>query len=250
MRNLPLTVFLAFLLLNATVFAQRKEYTNDRKEYKVVADEPTTEIENWYLEERFIVADQNDDSLLSKDELKKFDVEFSYYLVDQNFTLTDLNKDAQLSYNEISKRVKSEFAYRHAMDVKNLRQYQADYPFLASTISAGDVKYVKKNPELAAKLFGNFYWMSQNALLAKQIYNDHIWAASNPSAIVALHKNLRFMVAYPAQARELYRYTVATDRLPEMLGWRNDHKDLIRKYSNFERFSNLMFMNGGIRIAN
>ncbi|MEZ4827301.1 MAG: hypothetical protein R3C61_13635 [Bacteroidia bacterium] len=63
-----------------------------------------SDITTWYLEERFIIADQNDDALLSKSEMKVFADEFCYYLADRYFELADRNQDGFLSFNEINLR--------------------------------------------------------------------------------------------------------------------------------------------------
>ncbi|MEZ4777004.1 MAG: EF-hand domain-containing protein [Bacteroidia bacterium] len=204
----------------------------------------SSDISNWYLEERFIIADQNDDALLSKAEIKVFADEFCYYLADRYFELADRNQDGFLSFNEISLRKKSEYLFRTNLERKNLRSLTESYPLLAQA----DENYLKSNPELVRSLFTNLVWLCENAELAAQIVNDRAWNARNPEVMISLHRNLRWMVANPDKAKDLYRDRLATQQLPELLSWRADHKDFIRRYALPDRFYELEFIPASVRM--
>jgi len=220
------TLFLAFFcLLNATsAFSQSNTQSNP--------------IDTWFLEERFLIADKNEDALLSLAELQQYNAEFSYYLTDNNFSLTDMNRDGKLSFNEVFKRAQTEFIYRQSMERKEIRSLLAQHPQLGQ----GAEPVLRANPAIAERLFSNFTWLQDNAQTAARVYNDHVWAMGNRPAMVSLHKNLRWMVANPNDARTLYKDRAVTEALPELLGWRNAHKDLMRKYPDVERFEGLIFM--------
>ncbi|MEL6591350.1 MAG: hypothetical protein AAFQ68_14775, partial [Bacteroidota bacterium] len=52
---------------------------------------PQQQISTWFLEERFLIADQNDDALLQLGEMKRFPQEYAFYLTEDNFSLSDKN---------------------------------------------------------------------------------------------------------------------------------------------------------------
>lgn len=202
------------------------------------------DITNWYLEERFIITDQNDDALLSKAEISVFSDEFCYYLADRHFELADRNQDGFLSFNEINLRKKSEYLYRTNLERKNLRLLAEDYPLL----SQADGNYLRDNPELVKSLFANLVWLCENGELASQIVNDRLWNTRYPEVMIVLHRNLRWMVANPDKAKNLYRDRLATQQLPELLSWRADHKDFIRRYALPDRFYELEFIPESVRL--
>lgn len=202
------------------------------------------EISEWFLEERFIIADQNEDALLDRDELRLFAIEFAYYLEPRSFEATDKNRDGYLSYHEIKSRVQSEATYRYNQDRKDLRNLALTYPLLQQA----DIRYLKDNPALVTSLFGNLTWMYENADLAKKIYSDKLWLDAHPEALLSLHRNLRWMAANPATARNLYRERTSTQFLPELLAWRADHMEFIRKHPRMDQFYDFIFIPEGIRI--
>ena len=202
------------------------------------------EISNWFLEERFIIADKNDDALLDKSEMETYDNEFVYYLTDRNYVLTDKNKDGYLSFQEIHARKKTEYLFRYNMDIREIRTLTRQFPFLPKA----DVAYLKDNPSLVTELFGNLVWMYENAELAENIYKNKIWMDQHLDAQIALHKNLRWMAANPAVAKNMYRDRKATQQLPQFLGWRASHKNFIRKYPRLDQFYELEFIPAAIRI--
>ena len=202
------------------------------------------EITTWYLEERFLIADQNDDALLDKSEMEVFEKEFIYYLTDRNFTLADKNRDGFLSYNEINQKKKSENIYRFAQERKHLRELGRKHPLLRQA----DESYLKRNPDLVIELFTNLTWMYENVDIAEKVYDDKMWTSRNPAALIALHNNLRWMAANPMEAKNLYRDHNSTKNLPHLLGWRADHKDFIRSHSLSKRFYDVEFIPSGIRI--
>lgn len=197
----------------------------------------------WYLEERFIIADQNDDALLDRSELQRFNAEFAYYLDSRNYQITDKNQDGMLSFNEMLSMIKPETAYRYSMERRQLAQLMRMYPGIENP----NLELLRNTPELVNALFGNLVWMYEHADLAQQLYADPVWTQRYPESLVALHQNLRWMVANPTAAKNVYRNRVATQRLPELLGWRADHKDFIRNNSVTDRFYDLDFIPEEIR---
>lgn len=190
------------------------------------------------------MADKNDDALLDKQELQEFPEEFAYYLIDRHYALTDLNKDNRLSFNELSKRTKTEYNYRYNLERKQLRELSQRYPGLETA----DLAFLKSRPELVEQLFSNFTWMVEHASLAASLYHDANWTRLHPQTLIALHKNLRWMTANPAKARDLYSNRDMTRRLPELLGWRADHKAFIRRLPTPDRFYGLGFLPAGAGI--
>jgi len=203
------------------------------------------EISQWFQEERFIVADQNDDALLDKSEMQAFQEEFCYYLVDRHYQLTDINHDGLLSFHEMLDRSKSEKVYRYNLERKALRGLSSQYPLLAQA----DARFLKRNPALVADLFSNFVWMAENHKLAEKLVGDSFWMSSHPEASLALHRNLRWMAANPAQAKSLYRDSRATQMLPELLSWRADHQAFIRKHPRLDDFYRQAFFPGGLGLG-
>jgi hypothetical protein len=208
------------------------------------APDPTQQVSTWFLEERFLIADQNDDALLERSELEAFSNEFCYYLEGKNYLLSDKNQDGYLSFNEMLKRIKSENIYHYQLESKELRALAREYPILAQV----DISYLKKNPELVEQLFGNLVWMYDNSSLAAKLYRDKSWLDQNPRVNLALHKNIRWMASNPKEARSLYRNHEITQFLPELLSWRSDHKAFMRKYPKLDDLYPLGYYQTGIQI--
>ena len=203
------------------------------------------EISIWFLEERFLIADHNDDALLEMRELRKFPEEFVYYLDERNFEAADKNRDGYLSFNEINARRSSENLFRYNMERKEYRELARTYPLLEQA----DVRYLKDNPELVVRLFSNFTWMIEHPQLAEEIYSDRSWTARNIEVMLALHKNLRWMVSNPLQARNLYRDRTTTQRLPQFLSWRADHQEFMRRFPRLETIDLIDFFPGDIIVG-
>lgn len=203
------------------------------------------EISVWFLEERFLIADHNDDALLEKSELAQFPEEFVYYLDARNFDATDKNLDGFLSFNEINARRSSEHIFRYNMERKAYRELARAYPL----VEQADVRYLKDNPELAVRLFSNFTWMLEHPKLAADVYTDRSWAARNAEALMALHKNLRWMASNPIEARDLYRDRNTTQRLPQFLSWRADHQEFMRRFPRLENIDQIDFVPGDIVVG-
>ncbi|MEZ4827302.1 MAG: hypothetical protein R3C61_13640 [Bacteroidia bacterium] len=115
-------------------------------------------------------------------------------------------------------------------------------------LSQVDETYLKRNPELVTQLFGNLVWMCENAGLAAKIVNDHAWVSRYPEVMISLHRNLRWMVANPDKAKDLYKDRLATQQLPELLSWRADHKDFIRRNALSDRYYELEFIPESVRV--
>jgi hypothetical protein len=204
----------------------------------------TQEVSLWFLEERFLLTDQNDDALLSRGELESFPDEFCYYLESNNFELADANQDGQLSFNEMLNRVKSENIYQYQLNSKELRTLSRQYPLLAQA----DASYLKANPDLVKQLFGNLVWMYENEDLAKKIYRDKVWMETHPPVSLAIHKNLRWMASNPKEAKSLYRNRDVAMYMPELLSWRSDHQAFIRKNPKLDELYPLGYFRTGIKI--
>jgi hypothetical protein len=200
------------------------------------------DIDLWFQEERFIIADQNDDALLDQSEMKRFSSEFSYYLEPRHYQLTDKNQDGLLSFNEMLDRSHSEKIYRFSQEQRELRDLAHTYPLLAQA----DAKYLKARPELVRSLFGNLLWLSDHQKLVESLYGDRFWSSQNAEVLLVLHRNLRWMAANPNGAKALYRDRSATQYLPELLSWRADHKDFIHKHPRLDDFYRSAFFPGGI----
>lgn len=190
------------------------------------AQETETLLGNWYLQERFIIADKNEDALMEKAELQQFPNEFAYYLYGRNFDLTDLNQDSKLSFNEMVQRVESEFSFRQQMERKEIRELKAKYPQLSNP----DLPFLKENPVLVAKLFSNLEWMYTNKKLVIQLNKDAQWSQDHPETLISLQRNLCWLATNPEAARTLYKNREATRQLPELLSWRADHKSFMKSY--------------------
>lgn len=207
--------------------------------FYVHAQDPMNQIvHEWYLEERFIIADQNDDALLDIHELKRFPKEFSYYLADRHYDLSDVNKDGHLSFNELYKRTHSEYKYRYNMERRQLNDLLTQYPALAEA----DETYLKKTPALVILLFENLFWLVEYSELAAKIYTDKDWTSQHPDVLLALHKNLRWMTANPTKAKSLYKNRNMTRQLPELLGWRADHQAFMRMHPVLNKFYGIDFL--------
>lgn len=204
---------------------------------------PASEISIWFQEERFLMADRNEDAYLDRQEMTAFPNEFVYYLTDQNFGLTDQNGDRKLSFNEIHARRSTENIYRYHIERREIRRLSSEYPLLAQA----DAKFLRKHPDLVRQLFANLLWMYEHPELAEKIYSDKTWCQSHPEVLVALHRNLRWMAANPATAARLYQNRTATQYVPELMSWRADHKLFIRQHPKWKAFYGEGFIPGGIR---
>lgn len=199
---------------------------------------------NWFQEERFLMADQNDDARLNAAEMQAFENEFIFFLDARQYDWTDKNNDGLLSFTEIKSVEESEINYRFQAERREIQVLTRSYPLLAQA----DKQYLKNNPELITSLFSNFKWLMEHQAIAQDILDDQLWISQNPEAVVALHKNLRWMVANPENARKIYRDRRVTQQLPQFLAWRADHQDLIRQYPAVGTMNNLDFIHAGIRI--
>lgn len=199
---------------------------------------PQKEISTWFLEERFLIADQNDDALLDLSELKQFPQEFAYYLTDRNFDLSDNNQDGYLSFNEVNLRRRTENSFLFIYQRRQLREIGRDFPLLAQA----DIDYLKANPALVSRLFSNLLWMYDNPGLAERLYSDKRWLSANPQAAIALHTNLRWLAAHPTAASQLYRDRGTTQKLPELMAWRSAHKQIMMRMPDVVEMYELEFI--------
>ncbi len=199
---------------------------------------------NFFQEERFLIADQNDDARLDREEMQIFPEEFVYFLDSRHLEWADRNHDNLLTFQEVRTASQAEMNFRFQQDRRAIMDLARQYPMLAQA----DESYLKDRPELVVALFSNFNWMLENADLAQSLYTDMGWTSRHPETMLALHRNLRWMVANPENARRLYRDRRITQQLPEFLAWRADHQDLIRRYPSNIRVYDLDFVHTAIRI--
>ncbi len=208
------------------------------------AQDPGQAIAEWYLEERFLLADRNEDARLNREELNAFPGEFSYYLLDQHYRAADQNQDGHLTFQEMNSRTQSENAYRYQQEQRRLRSLAREYPLLAQA----DKRYLEARPKLVRELFSNLTWMYQHAELAEKLYHDRRFVQRYPEVLQALHLNLRWLAANPGEARQLYRNHEATESLPQLLGWRANHMNFIRELPASQGYYHPAFLPAGIRI--
>ena len=193
---------------------------------------------DWYLEERFILADQDKDALLDVDELNQFPQEFGYYLDARNFLLSDSDGDGKLSFRETKTRVIVEFNFRFAKEIAALNALRK------SGIELGklNASELKNNPALASRLLGNLYWMNNNAALAKAVYQDKTWMLNNGDVLASLQRNLCWLVTHPADAKSLYKPLNLRHQARELMSWRSAHKQLLRTYNELPNDIVLSFL--------
>lgn len=201
-------------------------------------------IDNWFLEQRFILADKNDDALLDKKEMDNFGSEFVYFLNDRYYQLSDANQDGLLSFSEMFSRRKSEYLFRYNTERRQLRSLLQQYPILPRA----DLAFLKRNPQLVVQLFENLVWMYEEEEMVEKLLKDGNWMQKNPRVMLALHKNLRWMAANPNRAKRLYQNRTYTQELPQLVGWRANHKKFIRNNALLDKFYEISFIPEGIRV--
>lgn len=216
MQKSRLFTFYLFLIISPSLFSQSLQ----------------EKVSTWYWEERFAVADVNEDALLEKSELSKFNSEFSFYLDSKNFASTDENNDGFLSFAEMVGKKNAEIGFRSTMENRQIRNLTATYPDLANPT----IDLLKKNPDLTTILLSNFTWMSQNLALVEAIYTDKAWMAAHTKANDALQRNLCWMASCPKSAKYLYGQAKNGASSPELLGWKSDHLKFLRQNSLSEDF--------------
>lgn len=203
------------------------------------------EVGNWYWNNRFAAADANKDYKLSKEEITAFPSEFSYYLNENYFRLSDENKDEYLSNEEISARQTSEFSYRIAMEKREMRKLQTEYPQLTNA----SVLFLKENADLTAKLFQNYSWLMENMEVSQEVYADKTWMTAHENVNLALHQNLCWMASNPNEAQNLYEGQKEMLKSPALLGWRSNHLKFIRQNPALKAFYNLEGYDATIKVA-
>jgi hypothetical protein len=203
------------------------------------------EVGNWYWNNRFATADANKDAVLSQNELVAFPSEFSYYLNEHYFQLSDENKDGNLSAAEISNRQTTEFAYRLAMEKREIRKLQVQYPDL-NTVNSN---FLKENADLTAKLFQNYSWLVENKAVAQEVYKDKTWMSNQAQVSLALHQNLCWMASNPNEAQNLYEEQKETLKSPALLGWRSNHLKFIRQNPALKAFYQLDGYDATIKVS-
>jgi len=211
----------------------------------VNAQDLRQEVGDWYWNNRFATADANKDGALSKEELAAFPSEFTYYLNENYFRLSDENRDGSLSTAEITNRQTTEFSYRLAMEKREIRKLQTEFPLLANV----NATFLKENPLITAKLFQNYSWLVENRAVAQEVYKDKVWMDAQEEVSLALHQNLCWMASNPNEAQNLYEGQKETLKSPALLGWRSNHLKFIRQNPALKAFYQLEGYDATIKVA-
>ncbi|WNJ16330.1 hypothetical protein [Pontibacter sp. G13] len=195
-------------------------------------------VNKWYQEQRFIMADLNDDALLQMSELSAFPNEFCYFLEDRHFSIADRNHDGSLSFREILEKSSPETMYRYQRDLAQLKELSKQHANLRNA----SIETLKQQPSLVSTLFANLTWMYSRAEVAKSLYEDSSWCEAHPEVLIALHENLRWMAANPKGAKSLYQNRRAVEQLPHLLSWRADHKHFLKKHPLLQQAYDIAFI--------
>ena len=182
-------------------------------------DDDAETIGRWYLEQRFLIADNDLDETLDPPELKIIQGEFAYYLNGNFYEKCDLNRDGVLSRDEVNKHAIQEWNYRLSSEAGEIARLQAEYPALAKP----DVQSLISAPGLMQKLLNNYTWTSQHPALVFEIMSNRTWLSQNPQAIKVFHFNFRWLVDFPQYALRFYKMREWGSYVPELREWRKNH---------------------------
>ncbi len=187
-------------------------------------------IETWYIAQRMIAADEDHNSRLSIEEMKKYPDEFRYYLDKNNSANTDKNKDGEIDNSELLSKYETEFAIRERVEHQQVRSLNVEYGML----SLVDMKYLKKNPELVVILLRNNAWMEENAFYVQELLKSKSFMKKYPEIITSLNKNLLWLAFNPIKAQKAYRLRTAGTEFPELQAWRDSQNDFIKANPNLK----------------
>lgn len=177
----------------------------------------------WYLEHRFLIADNDLDETLDPAEIKIIQGEFAYYLNGNHYDKCDLNHDNLLSRDEVNKHAIQEWNYRLAFEQQEIQKLIESHPELAQP----DARSLKANPELVQTLLSNYTWTSQYAELVFDIMSDRSWLTQNPEAIKIFHYNFRWLADFPQYAARFYNMRDWGSHVPKLREWRRNHQAFI-----------------------
>lgn len=181
----------------------------------------------WFLEARFMLADQDRDALLDPEELSRFPEEFGYFLDDLYFTLSDENADGKLSFRETQSRLKVAAAYRHATEANAVASLQQRFPELVKP----QIAYVKSQPALAQALFSNLHWLNKHPQIATALLHDTEWLQSQPKVVASLQRNLCWLASHPEDAKHVYKHLRLGRQGRMLVSWRAAHQSYLRKHT-------------------
>ncbi len=183
-------------------------------------DDDAEAIGRWYLEQRFLIADNDLDETLDPSEIKIIQGEFTYYLNGNHYEKCDLDHDGALSREEVNKHANQEWSYRSGLESREITRLIAEYPFLSNP----DANSLIANPELTTQLLSNYTWTSQHPELVFDIMSDRAWLSQTPQAIRQFHFNFRWLVDFPHYALRFYKMRDWGSHVPELREWRRNHQ--------------------------
>ncbi|MCB0835746.1 MAG: hypothetical protein KDD99_03720 [Bacteroidetes bacterium] len=184
-----------------------------------------TNVTDWLFEASFLILDENQNDLLTRAELGKFEAEYGWFLKPENFARADRNHNAGLDRLELSTYSSVAQAYRNETETKELESLHQKYSYFQKATA----KYFKRHPELAIQLLDNLAWTRAHTEVVEKLISDRKWLRDYPDAIVSLHKNLTLLVEYPQIAKTFYEQKETRSLSPEFDNWRSRHLSFIRK---------------------
>ena len=184
------------------------------------------ELSSWYLQQVFSLADANKDHLLSAKEIKQMGKLLAYYMDETNFQRTDTDKDGMLNQSELNYRMGQAIVHNLEKDEKELKKLEHEYPYF----SDAKIKYLKRHPELTAKLMENLVWSRTHPDLVNKIISDRSWISQNPKVGKALNRNLIWLTENPETSEKFYRMREAKMHNGYLKTWRSVHKEYMDKH--------------------
>ncbi|MEO0468403.1 MAG: hypothetical protein AAF206_02190 [Bacteroidota bacterium] len=180
-------------------------------------------VTDWYLTERFVQTDRNDDGLLSIEEMRLLDREWGFYLDPDGLDKADLNRDGLLSRSEVARVAGDAHQHRLRDDVKQIAILNRQYPFFQSA----KIKYFQRHPELTRQLMNNLIWLRNHPETVSRMISLRSWMRGQPEIARDLHRNLCYLAEHPGVALVLYDLPDIRTRQPELSQWRNRHQRFI-----------------------
>lgn len=190
---------------------------------KAQSDNDAETIGRWYLEQRFLIADNDLDGTLDPSEIKAIQGEFVYYLNGNHYDRCDLDHDGILSKDEINQHAKEEWEFRTRVESKEIEKLKAENPGLANP----DVHILMDSPDLVEKLLSNYTWTSQHADVVASLMGNRSWASNHPNLIKQFHHNFRWLTDHPNHATRFYKMKDWGSRVPELREWRRNHQSFL-----------------------
>lgn len=192
-------------------------------------DNDAETIGRWYLEQRFMIADNDLDGTLDPSEIKAIQGEFAYYLNGNHYDRCDLDHDGILSKDEINQHAKEEWEFRTRSESQEIEKLKTENPGLANP----DVHFLMDSPVLASKLLSNYTWTSQHADVVASLMGNRSWVSKHPALIKQFHHNFRWLTDHPNHATRFYKMKDWGSRVPELREWRRNHQSFLSAHPNW-----------------